>query len=583
VSVADYMRDYHTLPAPDTKACRIAFLSSSTANGLKEVLTVKCRCAGVNAEVFVGGYNQYNQEILDAGSGLYRFDPHLIILFIDTRSFLGDRFFSFYDLAPDARSVFLEQKRGELTNLISHVRSHSSATVVIHNLEVPGHSPLGILETKQVLGMHEFVERVNIGLNERFRDDSRVFIFDYNSFVAGLGRSQSFNEKLYYLADVKIDVQCLPTLADRYMSYVKPLMSLGKKCLALDLDNTLWGGVIGEDGIEGIKLGPTEAGRPFYELQKYILSLYQRGVILAINSKNNPEDALKVLRDHPHMILREEHFASVQINWNDKVSNLRRIAEEIDIGLDTIVFVDDDRLNCEMVATELPMVKVVLLPRDTALYPRTIMELDDFDTLQLTEEDRQKGRMYAEQKQRTEFSQSVPDITSYLKGLAMTVTIEHATAQNIPRIAQLTQKTNQFNMTTRRYLEEDIRRFSSDVHFMVICLSVVDKFGDNGITGAAIIEQGQTWRIDTLLLSCRVIGRRVEETLLAYIIEAARTAGAKKLIGEFIPTKKNAPAQGFYQAQGFTCATKTDAREEWVRDVCEPYPYPEFISVKRGS
>ena len=362
------------------------------------------------------------------------------------------------------------------------------------------------------------------------------------------------------------------------------LMSISKKCLVLDLDNTLWGGIVGEDGVEGIKLGPMPEGRPFLEFQKYILSLFNKGVILAINSKNNYNDVLKVFNEHPYMILKEDHFASVQINWNDKISNMKTIAQELNIGLDSFVFFDDDKLNREMIKDSLPEIKVVDLPEDYSLYLKTIEELDDFNTFQLTEEDKKKGKMYADQRRRSDFIKSTQNATEYLKGLQMKVTIEEVNKFNVSRISQLTQKTNQFNMTTRRYLEEDIKNFALNRDFLIFSVTVEDKFGDNGITGAAIIEKCKNYfRIDTFLLSCRIIGRRIEEIMLVYILEKAKAEKVKTLLGEFIPTTKNIPAKEFFKENGFKLIKINGNIEIWEFPVETEYKSPEFIEVIKAS
>lgn len=562
------------------KPVKIAVLTSFTSNGFKEVLTVKCCDHSILPEMYIAPYNQYNQEILNPKSGLYAFRPDLIILFIDARSLLDTRFHTPYELSADERRGWSESCTRDLISLVNILKQNSTAKILLHNLEVPVYSPLGVLENKQKFGYFESVESVNTTIRDTFRADSQVFVFDYNAFLAKWGKDGSLNYKLYYIADLKLNLDYLPRLAEEYLAYIKPMLSLSRKCIVLDLDNTLWGGVIGEDGIEGIRLGPTPEGRPYWEFQKYLLSLFHRGIILAINSKNNPEDALSAIRDHPNMVLREEHFAAIRINWQDKITNMVEIAKELNIGLDSIVFIDDDKLNREMISEGLPEVQVIDLPEDSSLYLQTLCEIRDFNTLQVTKEDLNKGKMYAEQRQRDEFQKSATDVSHYLRGLGMTVTIEKATPFTIPRISQLTQKTNQFNMTTRRYLEEDIRKFSEDPERLVISVDVKDKFGENGITGVIIVKTGSDiWYIDSFLLSCRIIGRQVEEALLAYLIGEAKKRGAKRIGGEFIPTKKNQPARDFYRLNGFSLKSTVSEREMWEFDLAGSYQAPDYIRV----
>jgi len=590
-TLADYINLYNKLEVEiqkinkeSNKKIKIAFLSSFTTKGFKEVLHVKCCELGLLPTFYIGNYNQYAQEILNSNSGLYKFEPDLIILFIDTASIIGETYLSPYRLSDEKRKRLIDKKIGEIKTLIETVKKQTFAKLVVHNFEVPIHSPMGILENKQKFGFKESIETLNSKLRDQYKNDSQVFLFDYDAFCSKIGKQNIIDYKMYYLGDIKLDFQNIPYLCNEYTAYIKPLSSLTKKCLVLDLDNTLWGGIIGEDGIEGIKLGHTPEGRPFIEFQKYILSLLNRGVILAINSKNNLDDALSVFKNHPDMILKEEHFAAIQINWDDKISNMKAIAEELNIGLDSFVFIDDDKLNREMVRDALPEVLVVDLPEDPSLYLNTLIQLNDFNTFQITEEDKKKGKIYAQQRNRNQFEKIATDITEYLKGLNMVVTVQKANKFNIPRISQLTQKTNQFNMTTRRYLEEDIKKFSQDDKHLVISIKVEDKFGDNGITGTAIVEiDDKEWRIDTFLLSCRIIGRRIEESLLAYIIQQAQKENAKTLHSEFIPTKKNAPAKEFYKKNGFSLKNTKDGIEYWEYDLTNEYTFPEFIKIINGE
>lgn len=582
-NLSSYFNQYKKIKSPEgVKKFKIAVLASSTINGIKEVLSVKCQTLELSTEVLIGDYNQYNQEILDEKSKLYGFEPDLVVLFIDTMSLLGDMFFDYYHLTVEERKELLLSKKEHIRSLISLMKARLKSKIIVHNFEVCADTPLGIIENKQELGLVEFIESLNDDLRDKFKPDSQVFIFDYDSFLSRIGKSRAINYKMYYLSDTKIDLGYLPVLADKYLAYIKPLASLTKKCIVLDLDNTLWGGIVGEDGIEGIKLGPNPEGRPFLEFQKYILSLFHKGIILAINSKNNMDDALKVIREHPHMILKEEHFASMMINWNDKIANFKAIAKELNIGLDSFVFFDDDKINREMVKCALPQVKVVDLPEDSSLYLKVIKELDDFNTYQITEEDAKRSRMYAQQRKRREFSNSIQNVEEYLKGLGIRIFIGKADKFTIPRVAQLIQKTNQFNMTTRRYTQEEVEKFVNSDGHLVLSVTVKDKFGDNGLTGAAIIKKRrEEWFIDSFLLSCREIGRRVEDAVLAYIFEEAKKEGVKTISGEFVMTKKNAPAKDFYKERGFLLNKKEEDGETWACETKKAIPCPDFIEIVR--
>ncbi len=561
---------------------RIAILASGTMTGMPAVLSEASAKIGIPVEVSLGGYNQYAQEILNPKSELYASNPELVILALCARSLLAHQYLHPYQADESARRAWAAQTLEHLTGLTSALLERTTARIILHNLEVPLHSPLGILETKQLFGFHESLQWLNGKLRDCYRSEPRVLLFDYDAFAASLGKHRSLDDKLYYLGDISVNPQWMEPLALRWLAYIRPLRVQTKKCIVLDCDNTLWGGVVGEEGIEGIALGPTPQGRPFLEFQQYLLSLYDRGIILALNSRNNPDDVATVLREHPHMLLREHHFAGVRLNWEDKVSNMRSLAEELNIGMDSLVFLDDDPLNRGMVREMLPEVSVVELPKDPALYVRTLLALDEFSAFELTEEDRRRGTMYAQDRQRRAVAATTGSLDDYLRTLELTVRIQAATAMTIPRIAQLTQKTNQFNMTARRYSEAEVSRLHARGDMLVLSLAAMDKFGDNGLTGVAIIDRSDpmAWRVDTFLLSCRVLGRRIEHALLWELIARARRAGARTLIGEFIPTAKNAPAKGFYANNGFTTQKQEGEVEHWVYSLERPYPLPEAVKLE---
>lgn len=560
---------------------QIAILGSGTMTGVPRVFSEVCSRAGISVEVYLGGYNQYAQQILDPSSDLFANNSELVILAIDTRSLLGQRYLHPYHSDETERRAWATATIKQHTALVGALLERTSARVLVHNFEVPLFSPLGILESKQLFGFHESIQWLNNELREQFRNNPRVFIFDYDAFAASMGKHQSSDDKLYYLGDITINPQWMEYLAKRWLAYIRPLRIPAKKCLVLDCDNTLWGGVVGEEGIQGIHLGPTPQGRPFLEFQRSLLSLYHRGIILALNSRNNPEDVAAVLREHPHMVLREQHFAAMLLNWQDKVSNMRALSEELNLGLDSFVFLDDDPLQRGMVREMLPEVHVVDLPEDPARYVRSLLELDVFHSFELTEEDKARGKMYAEDRQRKAVQTPSMSLDDYVRTLELEAIIAVATSVTIPRIAQLTQKTNQFNTTTRRYSEAEISALAARPDRLVLSLACSDKFGDNGLTGVAIIDTADstTWRVELFLFSCRVLGRRLEQTLLWDLLERARRRRATTVIGEFISTPKNAPAKDFYKNNGFTLAGVNEKIERWSYDLQNPAAPVEGLRV----
>ena len=532
---------------------KIALLGSFTLDGLNETIKVKCSELKVGCDTFYGGYNRYNEEILNSESKLYSFSPDVCFLILDTRNILGDLFYYPYNLSVDKRREFIQNKINELINLIKSFKEKSNSKLVISNFIIPTYSPYGIFETKTDYGLQEMVFDLNHKLNNICRDENSIYVYDINGFVSKHGEENVFDFQQYFFGDVKISLRYIPILANDLLGYIKPTLGLNKKCIVLDLDNTLWGGIVGEDGFNKIKLGSQPPGNAYVEFQKYLLSLHERGIILAVNSKNNLDDAIEVINNHPNMILRENHFGCLKINWNDKVTNLKEIAQELNIGLDSIVVIDDDPVNRDFVRETLPEVLTIELPKDPSLYVSTLTELNDFHVIKITEEDKQRGKMYTQQRKRVESEKNSSSFEEYLKRLNIKIHIKKADEFTIPRISQLTLKTNQFNLTTKRYQEEDIKTFSQDKKKIVGCAQVEDKFGDHGITSVFIIKKDneEEWIIDTFLLSCRVIGRGVEEGILDYIINEARKNNVKRIIGNFIPTKKNKPSESFLPNFGF--------------------------------
>ena len=319
------------------------------------------------------------------------------------------------------------------------------------------YSPYGIFEQKIEYGIQEMINDFNKKLSKAIRDEYSVYIFDFNGFITKYGETNVFDYRQYFFGDIKISLNYIPYFAEEIMSYIKSVLGLNKKCIVLDLDNTLWGGIVGEDGFEGIKLGDDPVGKAYVEFQHQILALHNRGIILAINSKNNFDDAIKVIKEHPNMVLREEHFASLKINWNDKLSNFHEISNELNIGLDSMVFFDDDPVNREYICRNIPEILVVDLPIDPSYYAALLPSMNDFNILKITEEDVNRGKMYLQQRQRTELQNTLENFDDFIKQLNMKIRIKQANDYTIPRISQLTLKTNQFNLTTKRYPEEDIR------------------------------------------------------------------------------------------------------------------------------
>lgn len=319
-----------------------------------------------------------------------------------------------------------------------------------------------------------------------------------------------------------------------------------KKCLVLDLDNTLWGGIVGEDGVEGIALSLTPPGSGFLAFQQAVLDHYHRGVILAINSRNNPEDAWEAIRKHPNMVLKEEHFAASRINWNDKAQNIRELAKELNIGTDSMVFLDDDPTNRDLVRALLPEVATPDMPTDPSEYARFLNSLGYFNAHVITDEDKMRGNLYVTERLRKEAEKSHATKEEFLKSLGLELAVFEDDDSCLPRLSQLTEKTNQFNSLKRPLSEKDISDFIQSRSHAVFHARLQDKFGDYGIIAFALVEKSASeWHIKSLLMSCRVFGREVEEAFLSAILARAKDSGANRLTIESEETPKNAPVREF--------------------------------------
>lgn len=544
------------------KKIKVAILSSFTINGLEEALRVKCAESDITCATYLCGYGQYNQDILDQSSKLYEFSPDITFMIIDTRSVLSTLFYTPYTIPANDRRTYIDKRVADFVNLVKTFKNRTGSKLVLTNCSIPTYSPYGICEVRTEYGLKEMVYDFNARLSDAFRSDPQVFLFDFNSFVAKYGEINVLDYRQFLVGDIKVSLSYIPHLAEELMGYVKANLGVNRKCIVLDLDNTLWGGIIGEDGFDRIDLSLKPPGMAFMEFQRVLLALYQRGVILAINSRNNEDEALRAIRDHPFMVLREEHFATMKINWSDKISNMKEIAQELNIGLDSIVYFDDDPINRELMSKAIPQIKTIDLPDDPSLYASTLMQINDFNTLVMTNEDRNRGEMYREEHKRTELKRSSSNLEDFLKQLEIRVTMKKANNFTIPRIAQLTLKTNQFNLTTRRYQEEDVETLAQDHTKLIGCAQTQDKFGDNGITGVYIVNKNHVdkeWFIDTFLLSCRVMGRGIEDAMMCYILSKAKEEGVIKVKAEFIPTKKNKPCEQLLPNFGF----KKEG-EQWV-------------------
>jgi FkbH-like protein len=544
------------------RTVRVAFLRSFTAEPAIQLLQAAALTERIWIEPYIGPFNTYSQDLLDPGSDFCRFQPELTFLSVLTRDIAPELWEGADDFSPEHAKEITQRVCRELELLLDAFQQRPYGTLVIHSLELPRSPFAGIADAGMLDGQRNCVHSINRCLAETAAASHRIHILDYQSLITEFGASRWYDEKRWASTRLPMSSDAVGRLSARWLKYVCASTSGQRKVLVCDLDNTLWHGVVGEDGAAGIELGETGPGHAHRQLQKTIIDLSRRGILLAICSKNNHEDAWQVIEKHPEMLLRPHHFAAVRINWDDKPSNLRSIAEELNVGLDSFVFLDDHPQERDLVRVVLPEVRVLDVGSDAAEYASVLRDEPGFERLSLSHEDQHRGKMYRAQRIRQESARQASDLETWLHSLEIVVARVEIEPEIVERVSQLTQKTNQFNLTTKRYSAGQIAEFlSSDVH-LVMAWRVTDRFGDNGIVGVAIMKFTKTeCEIDTFLLSCRVIGRGVESAMLFDIGSEAEKRQCRFLYGRYLPTPKNAPCADFYDKHGFSLQ-----EERWLLD-----------------
>jgi FkbH-like protein len=554
-----------SLPATDLTAnVRIALLSNITLDPMIPALKVECYRVGIKPAVYVGPFDGVQQVAFDSRSALFQFAPDIIVLALRLHTLTSDLMMRFGQLTVPEIDDLVSSTLSRVVALTQAIRERSSATIIFNNFELAYYPTYGILDPQWRYGQQNAIRSLNSQLPERLAELGGVYVVDLEHLLATVGYDNGLDDRYWHIGRAPYAQLLLKRLAAEYAAFSAVLKGRSRKCLVLDCDNTLWGGVVGEDGVNGIRLGTTHPGSAFRDFHAAILDLYHRGILLALNSKNNEADAMAVFKEHPESLLKPEHFVAKRINWQDKATNLTEIAKELNIGLDSLVFIDDNPAECELIRQKLPSVLVVQLPPDPPRFRSILQNMRCFDTLTLNDEDRRRSAMYRMDAERAQIKQQSGSLEDYLRSLDMVLTLGTADTSTIPRIAQLTQKTNQFNVTTRRYSEEDVRRFAEDPSFEVYWARLSDKFDDNGVIGAAIINfRADHCRIDTLLMSCRVIGRGVEQGIIARLARESASKGCKYILGEFIPTAKNSLVANLFADQGFSRIDGNAGSELW--------------------
>lgn len=545
-------------PKAGDRVARLAILADCSTQHVSELLKVLAADRGITLEIYQAPFDAIELEINDPGAELYRFAPDFTVILSQTEQLLAG------PLARDDADV--EAILARMTTVWDRFAEKISTTLIQGTFVQPAARGFGNFERLAPSSLGERVIALNDGLARAARERANVLLLDVDFLSGELGRKAWRDEKLWYLAKAPCSFEAMPILARNIIDIVAAGLGRVVKCLVLDLDNTLWGGVIGDDGLEGIALGELAEGEAFVAFQRYILALKRRGIILAVCSKNDHANAVLPFERHPDMVLKLSDIAVFRANWDDKAANIRHIQETLNIGLDSMVFLDDNPFERSLVRGLLPQVIVPELPEDPALYVPAIAALNLFETVSFSKTDLERADLYRVEAVRSELKAKFESVEDYLTSLEMTILLEPFTAFNLPRIAQLIQRSNQFNLMTRRYGEGDCARLmrESDAYHP-FTLTLADRFGGYGLISVIVLRLlPDEIEIDEYLMSCRVLQRGVENFAMNYIFDLARARGAKRVVGRYAPTAKNAMVRDFYAQFGFArVATEADGATRW--------------------
>ena len=560
-------------PGSGFSIVRLAILASSTVDHLVPAIRVAGLRRRLVVDVHIGTYGQHRQDLLDPASPLHKFSPQMVLFSLTAREAIAGVPVTAKMAEVDEA---IERSVDELRFLWKKARETFKATVIQQTFLDITDPLFGSHDRLVAAAPSRMVARLNDLMSGAAASEG-VLLLDVARASESDGIGAWFDAGRWMQAKMEIAPPAAPLYGDLVARIVAAQRGMSKKCLVLDLDNTLWSGVIGDDGLEGIVLGEgSAAGEAHLALQRYALQLKARGVILAVCSKNDTTIAESVFRDHPEMLLRRGDFAAFVANWEDKAANLKTIAARLNIGLDSLVFVDDNPVERARVRESLPMVAVPELPEDVAYYVGCLANAGYFETVSFTADDQQRAEQYAANTEREALLGSSESVDEFLRGLRMSVVFGPVKAVDLSRVTQLINKTNQFNPTTRRYTAEEVEAIVAAPEMISLQFRLLDRFGDNGLISILILrpdpEQADVLHIDTWVMSCRVFGRELEFEAMNIAVEAARRRGVRAFRANYIPTKKNAVIRDLYPRLGFSRAnaeTPADGTIQWHLNLTE--------------
>ncbi len=557
---------------------RVAVIGTSTLDPLAALLPLAGHGADLDLRVVhVGGIGQYETEALDPGSKLYTSDPEVIVLAPDLRA-------TSLSMLPEDGTDEVHSEISRWTSLLSAVRRHTDATVLHLNFVPPVGRVLGALDSAHPSGRRRLIRDLNLGLADALGHDEHLV--DVDTLACEFGLRQWHDDRYWFHGKQAMSPSAIPRLAQEIASTIRSARGRARKCLVVDLDNTLWGGVVGDDGVEGLKLAGTAVGEAHLALQDHLVDLRRRGILLAVCSKNDDATARAPFEQRDDMRLRLSDFVAFSASWKPKPEGIRAIADELSIGLDSIVFVDDNVAERAFVRSELPQVDVIHMPADPSGFARTVASYSGFDAVTLSAEDLVRTDQYRARAAAASARDDAASLDEFLLGLEMRCEVRPIDSLTVERAAQLVGKTNQWNLTTRRRTAGDLAAVAAEPSTIALTVRLVDRFVDHGIVGVLIatVENGAV-DIDTFLMSCRVIGRSLERSMLDDLVERAERRGVTLIRGQYVPSGRNDVVSDVFSNLGFAPAGESDdGSTTWVLDTGQGRPRPNtFIAKQEAS
>ena len=533
----------------ELKKIKIAVLGDTATQFLTQALRGMGYDHRLDLQIWEADFDQIERQIFDPVSELYEFKPEIVIVFQSSHKLLK----KFNKLSVKQQISLADKELQNIDHIYTTINELLQSKVIFYNYTEIDDAVFGNYANKNEASFLFQLRKINFELLQYSVRNTNFHIVDLSTIQNHIGRAVFFQASVYINTEMVISIDALPKVAQRTMSLINSLIGKFKKCLILDLDNTMWGGVIGDDGLENIQIGNLGIGKAFSEFQYWVKKLKNRGVIITVCSKNTESVAKEPFEKHPEMILRLDDIAVFMANWENKADNIREIQRILNIGFDSMVFLDDNPFERNIVRENIPAICVPELPEDPADYLEFLYQQNLFETISYSGEDSKRTKLYQIEAKRINTQQKFTDVDDFLKSLNMISVVEVFNKFNTPRIAQLSQRSNQFNLRTIRYTESEIEKIANSIDYSTFAFSLKDKFGDNGLISVIILkkEDLQTLFIDTWFMSCRVLKRGMENFVLNTIVEKSKKQGFQYLKGEYISTPKNEMVKDHYQNLGF--------------------------------